>query len=338
MKKHLLILFAFVGLCSTKMLADNYINVTNIPAGTAGQSLSVSIQYTSDTDRGLIYSIYSSTSDGNVVDWDTQWAWVNNEVTITAGTDVVTDISINLPNRLNSDDLDEGINYLLVLEFDDYSVGSYDGNIMSIAETTDPYTWAELTSEAPSTIALGETVTLDYRYRTETDSKFCLKVAVAVYSDYTWVADKLGYYEENFDGQPTAGYITGSYDLTIPEDFILSADLTAGQRYVIEVGMSGENWAWIGISNKYELTVEGSATGIDDAEAEGLRCHPNPTSDLLSLDGIKIGETISIYSVTGALVKTVTVSSSPAQISVSDLAKGLYIVKTSDATVKFIKQ
>ena len=322
--------------CSASIFADNYLTVTNIPDATAGESLSVGIQYTSESDRGLIYSIYSSTSDGVTVDWSKQWAWVNNEVTITAGTDAEATISINIPQRLNSDDLDENINYLLVLEFDDYSVGTFDGNILSVAETTTPYTWAELTATPPSSIAPGETVTLNYKYRTESDAKFCLKVALSVYNGYTYVSDEIGHWVENFDGQPLDGYIDGSFELSIPADFKLSSDLEEGQRYVIEVGVSGENWAWLGISTKYDITVE-NATGLGSGKAKILKVFPNPAKDVLTLEGAEPGEMVMIYSTTGALVKSIKLANSTTQITVSDLAKGIYFIQTKSSTIKFIK-
>ncbi|MCU4162759.1 T9SS type A sorting domain-containing protein [Carboxylicivirga caseinilyticus] len=334
--KKLLLIVALAVISTAQLMADNYLNVTNIPNGTAGESLTVSIKYTSDVDRSLIYSIYSSTSDGTSVDWGTQWAWVNNEVSITAGTDVETDISINLPQRLNSNDLDDGINYLFVLEFGDYSVGSYNGNVMTIAETTNPYTWAELTADPPSTIEQGETITLNYRYRAETDSKYCLKVALSIYNGYTYVADKIGHWVENFDGQPATGYINEQFDLQVPGDFPLSTDLASGERYVIEVGVSGENWAWIGISTKYDVTIS-AATNIKSKDAKGINLYPNPVKDMLTIDGVAPGKTLMIYSVTGALVKSEILSDSKSQTDVSDLAKGIYFIKTDNRTIKFIK-
>nr|WP_321450874.1 T9SS type A sorting domain-containing protein [uncultured Carboxylicivirga sp.] len=335
MKRNLLIV-VFAVFCSANIFADNYLTVTNIPDATAGESLSVGIQYTSESDRGLIYSIYSSTSDGVTVDWSKQWAWINNEVTITAGTDAEATISINIPPRLNSDDLDENINYLLVLEFDDYSVGTFDGNILSVAETTTPYTWAELTSTPPASIAPGEATTLNYRYRVESDAKFCLKVALSVYNGDTYVSDEIGHWVENFNGQPLEGYIDDSYELSIPADFRLSSELQEGQRYVIEVAVSGENWAWIGISTKYDITIS-AATGIENKKNEELNLYPNPVQDMLTIKGADLGETVMIYSASGSLIKTKTITNSLTQVGVADLAKGIYFIKTSNSTVKFIK-
>jgi len=69
--------------------------------------------------------------------------------------------------------------------------------------------------------------------------------------------------------------------------------------------------------------------------------YPNPVNDAFS---ISINtKKVEIYNVTGQLVKTFTNKFSDESLSVSDLQKGVYLVKVIDnnnnqATKKFIKQ
>ena len=50
------------------------------------------------------------------------------------------------------------------------------------------------------------------------------------------------------------------------------------------------------------------------------------------------GTEVAVYSVDGRLIKKATATSDALSISVEDLAKGTYVLRTKNSDVKFIKQ
>lgn len=85
-------------------------------------------------------------------------------------------------------------------------------------------------------------------------------------------------------------------------------------------------------------TLSALGTSDETFDKNNLVLHPNPASDVLHLESSHGIENVKIYSLTGALVK----ESSTRQISVADLAAGIYMVavKTDSGLVtkKLVKQ
>ncbi len=77
--------------------------------------------------------------------------------------------------------------------------------------------------------------------------------------------------------------------------------------------------------------------GISDIDLKEITIHPNPAKDFLYIDSQVPIDSVSIYSLTGSLIK----QTSNSNINVADLTKGLYFVKVSiegrTITKKFIK-
>lgn len=73
-------------------------------------------------------------------------------------------------------------------------------------------------------------------------------------------------------------------------------------------------------SNPYTLIPE-------SFEEAGIRCYPNPTSNVLVIEGVPDRGVVNIYTVNGQLLKTVTVETGLNRIGVNELPKGVYIFK-----------
>jgi len=75
----------------------------------------------------------------------------------------------------------------------------------------------------------------------------------------------------------------------------------------------------------------------------GIRLYPNPTNDILQVDGNSISS-ISVYSVTGQqLVNSNHTNEDNVQLDVSTYAKGVYFLKVdtnnqASKTLKFVKK
>ena len=69
-----------------------------------------------------------------------------------------------------------------------------------------------------------------------------------------------------------------------------------------------------------------------------INVYPNPTMDVLCIEGLEFGNIVRIYSAKGALLKTVEVNSVQTSINVKDLPNGTYLIQTNTQIVKFIKK
>ena len=76
--------------------------------------------------------------------------------------------------------------------------------------------------------------------------------------------------------------------------------------------------------------------GTNENEATALSIFPNPVHETLVIRNLQGSQTVSIYALDGRLMKTFAASGEQA-IDISDLAMGIYLVKTESATLKMIK-
>jgi hypothetical protein len=84
-----------------------------------------------------------------------------------------------------------------------------------------------------------------------------------------------------------------------------------------------EVWAHIQAGNEGQIDIgAGTPTGIKPVNGESLVAYPNPVKDVLNVKGSSNAD-ITIRNIEGRVVKSVTNAS---QVSVSDLASGIYSV------------
>lgn len=82
-----------------------------------------------------------------------------------------------------------------------------------------------------------------------------------------------------------------------------------------------------------------TATGESGSSTRELHLCPNPASLVMSVSGIPQGTTkVEIFNLTGRKVMTLSVENEKETIDISGLVSGLYLLKASDLTAKFIKQ
>ncbi len=82
----------------------------------------------------------------------------------------------------------------------------------------------------------------------------------------------------------------------------------------------------------------GPTVGSDDATVQ-LTVYPNPTQDLLFVDGLTEGETVRIYSLEGRLLMSeVALQGGLVQLNVASLAEGTYLLQMGTEIVKIIKK
>ena len=81
-------------------------------------------------------------------------------------------------------------------------------------------------------------------------------------------------------------------------------------------------------------TIDLQTLGAQDItlNSSSIEAYPNPVNEILNLKSDKNIETISLYSLTGQLMFSKTIESDTAQVDVSFLSKGMYLLKIESKT------
>ena len=82
---------------------------------------------------------------------------------------------------------------------------------------------------------------------------------------------------------------------------------------------------------------EGNTVKTED-NLLSISVFPNPTQEMLYVDGINSGETIRIFSLDGQMLLSSTAGNGTISLSVASLTNGVYLLQIGTEIVKFIKQ
>ena len=74
----------------------------------------------------------------------------------------------------------------------------------------------------------------------------------------------------------------------------------------------------------------------EEIENQHLALYPNPAKDVLNIKNLADNQEVTIYSIDGAVIMK-TIVSGNAEINVSDLHPGMYVVSAGNLVTKFIK-
>ena len=114
---------------------------------------------------------------------------------------------------------------------------------------------------------------------------------------------------------------------------------------VPNVGFEFDKWNDDNRENPRQVTVNSNLTfvaffknvGVDENDGCLMAIYPNPASDFIRIEGIGDDSEVRIYNAMGALVKVVNVNAEE-EISIADLASGLYMARCGNATMRFFKE
>lgn len=144
------------------------------------------------------------------------------------------------------------------------------------------------------------------------------------------------------------------FTATKTNNFATSLGTTNGYTLIDMTNLNGQNYSNIVIDelrltlggNYYYLALDAftwikdSNIVLETSEAKGIQksltLYPNPTSGPLSLKAENNSE-VQVYSVDGKILKTVQVQKGLNEISISELPKGVYFIKTPTESTKVIK-
>ena len=88
-------------------------------------------------------------------------------------------------------------------------------------------------------------------------------------------------------------------------------------------------------ARNYQLNV---VTGINDIKNSNIKIYPNPTNNIINIEGLNKNEnnTIQIFDVQGKLVITKTINEK-GTIDLSELNKGVYVIKIGELAQRIVK-
>lgn len=92
------------------------------------------------------------------------------------------------------------------------------------------------------------------------------------------------------------------------------------------------------ISNSITISNVGIRSGIIDYP---FAVYPNPADNIITIEGISVDETevsFMIINALGEIVKVGNITKQKTEIEISDLAKGVYLVRIGDRMEKFVKE
>lgn len=78
---------------------------------------------------------------------------------------------------------------------------------------------------------------------------------------------------------------------------------------------------------------ESAGTSVSNTDAAVVSVYPNPTDDILMVKGIE-NQVLRVFDMQGHLIKQVE----GAEVNVSDMASGTYLLQIGTQVVRFIKQ
>ena len=92
-----------------------------------------------------------------------------------------------------------------------------------------------------------------------------------------------------------------------------------------------------GSEKTYNITVNRDVNAIPSQSISALQIHPNPATDLFTISGLQIDETIRIYDIKGTLLLMKEVPAETENIEIDHLSAGVYLVKAGNKVMKLIK-
>lgn len=133
-------------------------------------------------------------------------------------------------------------------------------------------------------------------------------------------------------------------DGTVSGDGVYVHGTTATIQAFPATGREFDKWSDGSTDNPRTLTVNEDitlvaffrVTGVDEFGVSYYELYPNPTNSVIRIAGIEPNTEVKIYNSIGMLVKVVSASSDD-EISVTDLASGLYLVRFGNVSLRFVK-
>ena len=98
-----------------------------------------------------------------------------------------------------------------------------------------------------------------------------------------------------------------------------------------------DNPRTVTVNSNLTLVAFFKGTGVDENGETVLNVYPNPAKESIRIEGLEPNAEVLFYNTLGMLVKQVNATADQ-EINVSDLASGLYLVRSGRQTLRFVKE
>ena len=124
-------------------------------------------------------------------------------------------------------------------------------------------------------------------------------------------------------------------DVEVDSDKILNFTTSGKVNITAALEDRPEITATVTTTLEYEPEI---STAIGNSINKSISLYPNPANNIIYLSGVE-NETVEIYNIFGQSVKTVNNYNSNTEINISDLSKGVYLIKIDNSqSLRFIKK
>ena len=89
--------------------------------------------------------------------------------------------------------------------------------------------------------------------------------------------------------------------------------------------------------DKITFGDNGSVTAIPEEAEASLHVYPNPTQEVLFVDGVANDAVVRLFSVDGRLLETLHAEGQQVQMQVVTLPRGIYLLQVGTDIIRFIK-
>lgn len=96
---------------------------------------------------------------------------------------------------------------------------------------------------------------------------------------------------------------------------------------------SGSILATESLAEIKKITFSASTTDTENVQSNAILVYPNPTQDVLMIQGVE-SQTLRVYDLQGRLL----IATNGAQVDVEHLAGGTYLLQVSTQVIRFIKK
>ena len=105
------------------------------------------------------------------------------------------------------------------------------------------------------------------------------------------------------------------------------------------IDVKGEVLASCDLYEVRKIVFQESSVNTDNLDMSSITVYPNPTQDVLFIEGLKINDVVRVYSLEGKLLAMSEADNNGVvMLSVSNLSEGVYLLQVGVEIVKFIKQ
>jgi Domain of unknown function (DUF5017)/Secretion system C-terminal sorting domain len=131
---------------------------------------------------------------------------------------------------------------------------------------------------------------------------------------------------------PTIGYTKSDADAQVAVDDVTDLFGTEVERTATITVTAVD-----GTEKVYEIIFTVDQTGIADHKLN-FSIYPVPADNFIKVSGLKTGTKLEIINITGVQVKTIEVTDQIMDIEISNLNKGIYLLRSGNSTHRFVKK